>query len=280
MSEWSAWEPSTRFVFEHVIYEKRRNEEYGAYVARITINRPDRLNALTDAGFKEIYRALDDASHDDDVGVVVLTSVGDRAFCAGGDVQAEAQGLARKYYYDEYPPNQFLRSCRKPIIAAVKGYAIGGGNHIAYFCDFTIAAENAIFGQNGPRVGSPADGYLVSYLTRVIGAKRAREMWMLCRKYNARQALEWGLVNAVVPLDQLDAEVEKWCLEILEKSPTCIQSLKASFDADIDYLVASAGKITALMNPHFFESEEQKEGPRAFFEKRKPNFWKARKVKS
>lgn len=277
MSVWSAWEKSTRYDFKDIIYEKRCLEEFGAYVARITINRPDHLNSLTDAAMKEIFMGLDDASHDDNVGVVVLTSVGERAFCVGGDVKDEAKGLTRQYYFDEYPPNNFLRQCRKPIIAAVKGYAIGAGNHLAYFCDFTIAADNAVFGQTGPRVGSPADGYVVSYLTRVVGAKRAREIWMLCRKYNAVQALDMGLVNTVVPIAELDAEVERWCVEILEKSPTCIQSLKASFDADIDYMIASAGKITSLMNHNYFESAEFAEGPSAFLEKRKPNFWKARR---
>jgi naphthoate synthase len=272
---WGPWEPVSEYDFKEIIFEKKEHLGYGAKVARVTFNRPERLNSLTNVTMEEMATALDDASHDASVGVTVLTGSGDRAFCAGGDVQWEAAGGLRRQFYHELPPNHFLRLSRKPVIAAVRGYAIGAGNHLAYFADFTIAAENAIFGQAGPRVGSPADGYIVAYLTRVVGAKKAREIWMLCRKYNASQALEMGLVNSVVPLDQVDAEVDKFCEEILEKSPTCIQILKASFDADIDSLVCDGMRLSALMSPDFFSGPEVKEGQQAFLEKRPVNFWKA-----
>jgi naphthoate synthase/2-ketocyclohexanecarboxyl-CoA hydrolase len=173
-----------------------------------------------------------------------------------------------------------LRQCRKPVRAAVRGYAIGGGHHLAYMCDFTVAADNAIFGQVGPRIGSPADGYYVPYLTRVVGAKKAREMWMLCRRYNAQQALAMGLANAVVPLADLDAEVDRWCEEILALSPTCIEILKAAFDAETGLLegaVGTQGIWSNLMYPEFFDSAEVKEAQQAFFEKRPPNFWQFRR---
>ena len=275
---WTRWEKVAEFDFTDVIYEKKYLEKGGG-VARITINRPDKLNAFTDHTIREWATGLDDASHDDAIGVVVLTGAGDRAFSSGGDVAWEAGGGLRRQFYHSYPPNHFLRMCRKPIIAAVRGYAIGGGHHIAYCCDFTIAAENAIFGQNGPRVASPADGYPVAYLTRVVGAKKAREIWMLCRRYNAQQALELGLVNVVVPLDKLDEEVDRWCEELLSLNPTCLEVLKASFDADVDYLAASFGRISSLMAPAFFEGPDPKEAADAFFEKRKPDFWQFRKKK-
>lgn len=143
--------------------------------------------------------------------------------------------------------------------------------------DFTIAAENAIFGQNGPRLASPADGYIPAYLTRVVGAKKAREIWMLCRKYNAQQALEMGLINAVAPLDKLEDEVDKWCEEILSLSPGCVEILKASFDADTDYMEGSIGKMSRLLYPDWFDMKECEEGSKAFMEKRKPEFWRIRR---
>jgi dihydroxynaphthoic acid synthetase len=273
---WTSWDGNTGFDLQDVIYE-RKYRDSGGGIARITINRPERLNAFTDRTIGEIATALDDASHDRSVGVVVLTGAGDRAFSSGGDVEWEAEGGLRRQFYGSFPPNHYLRMCRKPVIAAVRGFAIGGGNHLAYCCDFTIAAENAIFGQNGPRVASPADGYPVAYLTRVVGAKRAREMWMLCRRYNARQALEMGLVNAVVPLDKLDEEVDRWCEEILDLNPTCIEVLKATFDSDIEYMAGSFGRLSSLMAPNFFEGPDPKEATEAFFAKRKPDFWQFRK---
>jgi 1,4-dihydroxy-2-naphthoyl-CoA synthase len=175
--------------------------------------------------------------------------------------------------------DEFVRRSRKPIIAAVKGYAIGGGHHIAYNCDFTIAADNAIFGQVGPRIGSPADGWIVSNLNRVVGTKKAREIWMLCRQYTAQEALAMGLVNTVVPLEKFDEEVDRWCEEVLGKSPTCIQVLKACFDSDIDYLDGSSRRFSNRMAPEFLGSEEHKEATEANRERRKPNFWKSKMPK-
>ncbi len=273
---WTQWQKVAEFNFTDIIYEKKRLDAGGG-VARVTINRPDRLNAFTGHTVTEIATALDDASHETATGVVILTGTGERAFCAGGDVEWEAGGGLRRQFYHSLVPNHFLRICRKPIIAAVRGYAIGAGNHLAYCCDFTIAAENAIFGQNGPRVASPADGYPVAYLTRVVGAKKAREMWMLCRRYNAQQALDMGLVNAVVPMAKLDGEVDKWCEEILALNPTCIEVLKATFDSDIDYMAGSFGRMSSLMAPGFFEGPDPQEAADAFFKKRKPDFWQFRK---
>jgi naphthoate synthase/2-ketocyclohexanecarboxyl-CoA hydrolase len=164
---------------------------------------------------------------------------------------------------------------RKPIIAAVQGYCLGGHNHMAYCCDFTIAAESATFGQAGPKVSSPADGFFVPYLTKVVGAKKAREMWMLCRRYTAQQALEMGLVNSVVPDDQLEQEVEKWCEELLAVSPGCLEILKAAFDQEMDGYT-EMGVISSQFYPDWFDMPEGKEGGFAFVEKRKPEFWKLR----
>lgn len=278
--EWTNWESVPGVEFKQIIYERKYRNEGGG-VIRITFNRPERYNSLTDITVNEIHAAFDEASHDDGIGVIVVTGAGEKAFCAGGDVEWEGTGgLGKIFRRQPNPPNMALRKCRKPVIAAVKGYCIGAGNHFAYMCDFTIAAENAIFGQNGPRVGSPADGYLVAYLTRVVGAKKAREIWMLCRKYKAQEALEMGLINAVVPVNQLDEEVDKWCNEILSLSPGCIEILKASFDMDIDYMDGSFGKISGSMYPEWFDGHEFKEGPQAFVEKRAPNFWDKRKIKT
>jgi naphthoate synthase/2-ketocyclohexanecarboxyl-CoA hydrolase len=164
---------------------------------------------------------------------------------------------------------------RKPVIAQVQGYCIGGHHHMAYCCDFTIAADNAIFGQAGPRVSSPADGYFVPYLTKVVGAKKAREIWMLCRKYKADEALQMGLANSVVPLAELESEVEKWCEELLAKSPGCLEILKAAFDQEMDGYKDPCA-ISAAMYPDWFDMPEGKEGGAAFVEKRPPRFWDIR----
>ena len=258
-------------AYTDIIYDKRDS------VARITINRPKQYNAFTGHTLRELTLAVEDAGADEEVGVVVLTGSGGKAFCAGGDVNWEKEGGLERQVLEPYLFHVTLSRCLKPIIARVNGYAIGAGNHIAYFCDFTIAAEHAIFGQNGPRVGSPASGAMVSYLTRVIGAKRAREMWMLCRRYTAGQALEMGLVNAVVSMEKLDEEVGRWCREILALSPTCLRVLKASFVEEFSSLLGQGDQFRRFMTTRKFWEEEQQEGARAFIEKRQPDFSRFRR---
>jgi dihydroxynaphthoic acid synthetase len=249
-------------------------------VATVMINRPKALNAFRRTTLLEMVDAISEAGTDPGVGVIVITGAGDRAFCAGGDVNWEADGGlenrgeedrgAENYVKDVYAA---IRQSLKPTIARVNGYAIGGGNHMAYFCDFTIASDTAVFGQNGPRVASPAQGWLVSYLVRVVGAKRAREMWFLCRRYTAAQALDWGLVNAVVPADALDAEVRRWADEMLAMSPTVLKLLKMSFDEEYAPMRELQEKdYLPIVKPDFFASGEQAEGASAFLEKRRPNF--------
>lgn len=272
---WQAWETVEGFNFKDLLYEKKTRNA-GGRIARITINRPHVRNAFTDETVKEMVLAFDDASNDRMVGMVVLTGAGDDSFCAGGDIKWEGVRTRAQFFMDE-PLNRMLRFCRKPVLAAIKGWAIGGGHHLAYCCDFSIAAENAKFGQNGPIVASPADSYIVRYLVSVVGAKKAREIWMMCRRYNAQQALQMGLVNAVVPLDQLDAEVDQWADELLGKSPDCIEILKATFDSEIDEMSGTMRRYVALMNPKFPLGPEVREAQSAFFEKRPPDFWKLRK---
>ncbi len=277
---WSAWQNGSAHDFKDILYEKHHMSETGAGIARLTINRPTKLNSFTNETLREMNLAFENASHDRMIGAVVIQGMGDRAFSSGGDVGYETTETYHYWFYYSVAVQRMLRMCRKPVIAAVRGYAIGGGNHLAYSCDFTIAADNAVFGQNGPRVASPADGYYVAYLTRVVGAKKAREMWMLCRRYNAQQALEMGLVNQVVPLAQLDEAVDKWAEEILDKDPACIEILKATFDAEIAQLeggVGTQGTWSNLMYPNHFEAPSTKEAQQAFLEKRKPDFWKFRK---
>ena len=204
------------------------------YVCTITINRPKSLNAFTGDTIAELEDAVLRTYDDNSIGVVVLTGAGDRAFSAGGDVKWEADGGLDAI---EWHLGRYVVDCPKPVIARVPGYAIGGGNHLAYVCDFTIAAEHARFGQTGPRVGSPASGYPVAHSANIIGHKRAREMWMLTRQYTAQQMLDWGLINAVVPMKELDAEVGRWCRELLALSPSCLKVLKASFRIHMEPLM-------------------------------------------
>jgi len=242
-------------------------------VARITINRPEVHNAVTDKHLAVICDCLRDADPDTAVGVVILTGAGDRAFSSGGDVRWEKQGGAQDLFRGGGPDvHRAMRECLKPVIAVVKGWAIGLGNHLAYFADITIAADNAIFGQVGPKVASPADGWNVAYLTHVVGAKKAREIWYLCRRYDAYEAERLGLINKVVPLAEVDAEVDRWCEELLAVSPTCLRILKASFEASFDPLRQPLGSMQHLIAPSFIGSSEQLEGASAFLEKRKPAF--------
>ncbi len=244
------------------------------YVGTITIDRQKSLNAFTGDNIVEMQRLLDVASADKNVGVIVLTGAGDRAFCVGGDVNWEKGSGGKSGLEDlNFTFNRQIVECPKPVIARVSGYAIGGGHHIAYFCDFTVAADHSIFGQNGPRVGSPAGGYIVSHSANVLGHKRARELWMLCRRYNAQQALDWGLVNSVVPKEKLDEEVRKYADELLSLSPTCLRIVKRSFYHHMQPIMARDMKeLIEEVAPNYFETGEQMEGATAFLEKRKPDF--------
>lgn len=244
------------------------------YVATISINRPKVLNAFTGDNYKEIQALLQQAASDSKVGVIVLTGVGERAFCVGGDVNWEkGSGGKSGLQGMKFNLNREIAECLKPVIARVNGYAIGAGHHIAYFCDFTIAAEHAIFGQNGPRVGSPAGGHIVAHAANVLGHKRARELWMLCRRYTAKQAYDWGLVNAVVPMTGLDTEVKKWCDELLSLSPTCLKIVKRSLYHHMQPIIEhDMDDLLKEIAPDYYSTGEQQEGASAFLEKRKPDF--------
>lgn len=258
--------------FTDILYHKTEDG-----IAKITINRPEVRNAFRPLTVKEMIIALDDARDDENIGVIILTGAGDKAFCSGGDqrVRGDAgykdnEGTHRLNVLDF---QRDIRTCPKPVIAMVAGYAIGGGHVLHVMCDLTIAAENAIFGQTGPRVGSFDGGYGSSYLARMVGQKKAREIWFLCRQYNAQQALDMGMVNTVVPLEQLETETVQWCREILANSSLAIRCLKAALNADCDGqagLQELAGNATML----YYMSEEGQEGRNAYLEKRKPDFAK------
>jgi len=254
--------------------EKEILYEVKDYVATITINRPKVLNAFTGDNYKEIQALLQQAASDSKVGVIVLTGTGERAFCVGGDVNWEkGSGGKSGLLGMKFTLNREIAECLKPVIARVNGYAIGAGHHIAYFCDFTIAAEHAKFGQNGPRVGSPAGGHIVAHAANMMGHKRARELWMLCRRYTAKEAYDMGLVNAVVPMADLDAEVKKWCDELLSLSPTCLKIVKRSLYHHMEPLLAyDMDDVVNEIAPGYFSTGEQQEGASAFLEKRKPDF--------
>ena len=216
--------------YDDIVYEKFDG------IAKITINRPQVRNAFRPQTVVDMAAALEDARNDNRIGVVILTGAGDEAFCSGGDQKIrgdagykDASGVDRLNVLDF---QRQIRTCPKPVIAMVAGFAIGGGHVLHMMCDLTIAADNAVFGQTGPRVGSFDGGYGAAYMARIIGQKKARELWFLCRQYSAREALEMGLVNAVVPLERLDAETVQWCREILVNSPIAIRCLKAAMNAD------------------------------------------------
>ena len=258
--------------FEDIIFEKTDDG-----VAKITINRPEVRNAFRPETVNEIIEALDLVQNDETVGVLVITGAGDKAFCSGGD--QKVRGDAGYIGKDGVPRLNILevqkkiRSLPKPVIAMVAGYAIGGGHVLHVVCDLTIAADNAIFGQTGPKVGSFDGGLGSSYLARIVGQKKAREIWYLCRQYDASEALEMGLINTVVPLDQLEDEALKWSREILQHSPLALRCIKSAMNADCDGQIGLqelAGNATLL----YYMSEEAKEGKTAFNEKRKPDFSK------
>jgi naphthoate synthase len=264
----------TAKTYEDILYYKNDG------IAKITINRPHKRNAFRPKTVFELYDAFADAREDQSIGVILFTGAGPHtdgkyAFCAGGDQSVRGHG---GYVGDDGIPRlnvldlqRLIRSMPKVVIALVAGYAIGGGHVLHILCDLTIAADNAIFGQTGPKVGSFDGGFGASYLARIVGQKKAREIWYLCRQYNATEALEMGLVNYVVPVENLEEEGIKWAQEILDKSPMAIRCLKAAFNADCDGqagIQELAGNATLL----YYMSEEGTEGKQSFLERRKPNF--------
>jgi len=268
-----AWQ--TVRTFNDILYEKVDG------IARITINRPEVHNAFRPQTLRELAEAFLDAARDDEVGVVLFTGAGGRSFCSGGDQRIRGE----VGYLDEegspslnvLPLQRFIREMPKPVIALVAGWAIGGGHVLHVICDLTIAADNARFGQTGPRVGSFDAGFGSSMLARNVGIKKAREIWYLCRQYNAEEALQMGLVNAVVPLDQLEAEGVQWAREIMQHSSTAIRFLKNAFLAETDGangLQVLAGDLTML----YYTTEEAQEGRNAFLEKRRPDFSKFKRL--
>jgi naphthoate synthase len=262
--------------YTDIIYEKKDG------IAKLTINRPEVRNAFRPTTLFELSDAFNDARDDPEIGVIILTGQGDLAFCSGGDQRIRGNdgylgqdnlskvGIGRLNVLDLQVQ---IRRLPKPVIAMVAGYAIGGGHVLHVVCDLTIAADNAKFGQTGPRVGSFDAGYGSSLLARTIGLKRAKEIWFLCRQYGAQQAYEWGLVNKVVPLEELEVETVKWAKEMLKLSPIALRMLKAGFNAADDGLVGIqqlAGDSTML----FYMTEEGQEGRNAYLEKRSPDFSK------
>jgi naphthoate synthase len=263
-------------TFEDILYDKAEG------IARVTINRPHRRNAFTPDTVDELIAAFTDARNDSSIGAVLLTGAGPHtdgkyAFCSGGDQKIRGEKKGGYVGKDGVPRlnvlelQRLIRTMPKVVIALVAGYAIGGGHVLHVICDLTIAADNAIFGQTGPRVGSFDGGFGSSYLARIVGQKKAREIWYLCRQYNAQEALDMGLVNTVVPVDQLEAEGVQWAREILEKSPLAIRCLKSAFNADVDGqagLQELSGNATLL----YYLTEEGEEGHQAYLDKRKPEF--------
>ena len=249
----------------------------GEPIAKVTINRPEVRNAFRPETVIELLDAFTHARDDMTTGVVLFTGEGPEAFCAGGDQRVRGHG---GYVGEDQVPRlnvldlqKLIRYIPKPVIAVVAGYAIGGGHVLHLVCDLTIAADNARFGQTGPKVGSFDAGYGATYMARVVGHKKAREIWYLCRQYSAQEALDMGLVNTVVPLDRLEAESLQWAREIVEKSPMALRFLKAAFNADTDGLAGIqqlAGDATLL----YYLTDEAREGKDAFLEKRKPDFSK------
>ena len=262
---------TTAGEYSDILYEKAGG------IAKITINRPEVRNAFRPQTVRQMREALQEARDDAGIGVVILTGQGEKAFCSGGDqkIRGDAgykddDGHERLNILDF---QREIRTCPIPVIAMVAGYAIGGGHVLHLMCDLTIAADNARFGQTGPKVGSFDGGYGASYMARIVGQKKAREIWYLCRQYDAQQALDMGLVNTVVPYDQLEQETVQWCREILANSPIAIRCLKSALNADCDGqagLKELAGNATML----FYMTEEGQEGRNAFVEKRPPDFSK------
>ena len=244
-------------------------------LAWVTINRPERYNSFRARTVDELVLAFKRAWVSDEVGVIALTGAGDKAFCTGGDQKQRMEtgdyGPSASGLFEVDSLHRVIRDVPKPTIAAVNGFAIGGGHVLHLLCDLTIAADNATFGQNGPRVGSFDAGFGTGLMARAVGEKRAREIWFLCRKYSAQQAFEWGLANKVVPADQLHTEVRAWADEILKLSPTALKVLKQSFNIDTEHF-AGIGQMAYSSLKMFGETAEAKEGITAFNEKRSPDF--------
>jgi 2-ketocyclohexanecarboxyl-CoA hydrolase len=244
-------------------------------LAWITIDRAERMNAFRARTVDELIRCFKQAWASADIGAICLTGAGEKAFCSGGDQKQRAEsgdyGPSESGRFEVEYLHRVIREVPKPVIAAVNGYAIGGGHVLHVLCDLTIAAEGAVFGQTGPRVGSFDAGFGSNYLARVVGEKRAREIWFLCRRYDAQTAERWGLVNKVVPAQELRAEVRRWADEILALSPTALRFLKQSFNADTEHL-AGLQHVAFTGLELFVDSDEAREGVRAFNEKREPDF--------
>lgn len=267
----------SKFPWEQIRPFEEIKYSYYNGIAKISINRPHVHNAFTPLTVKEMCLAMEMAREDERVGVIILTGEGGKAFCSGGDQSVRGHG---GYVGKDTVPRlnvldlqKQIRSISKPVIAMVAGWAIGGGHVLHVVCDLSIAADNARFGQTGPKVGSFDGGFGSSYLARVVGQKKAREIWYLCDQYDAQEALDMGLVNKVVPLDKLEETTVEWCNKILEKSPLAIRLLKSAFNAELDGqtgIQELAGNATLL----YYLSEEAKEGKNAFLEKRKPDFSK------
>lgn len=264
-----AWEKIKDF--EEIIFSQYKG------IAKISINRPHKHNAFTPQTVKEMSEAMEYARQEPSIGAIILTGEGGRAFCSGGDQSVRGHG---GYVGKDAVPRlnvldfqRQIRSIPKPVVAMVAGWAIGGGHVLHVICDLSIAAENARFGQTGPIVGSFDGGFGASYLARVVGQKKAREIWYLCDQYNAQEALDMGLVNKVVPLEELEKTTVEWCEKMLEKSPIALRMLKSAFNAELDGqagIQELAGNATLL----YYLSDEAKEGKNAFIEKRKPDFSK------
>jgi naphthoate synthase len=261
----------------HEGYEDILYETSSEGIAKITINRPEVRNAFRPLTVSEMIKAMDAARDDAKIGAVILTGAGDAAFCSGGDQRVRGEG---GYVGTDGVPRlnvldlqMRIRYLPKPVVAMVAGYAIGGGHILHLVCDLTIAADNARFGQTGPRVGSFDAGFGSSYLARIVGQKKAREIWFLCREYDAKEALDMGLVNTVVPLAELEATTIQWCREMLQHSPTALRFLKMAMNADCDGqagMMAFAGSATLM----YYTTDEGREGKEAYLEKREPDFTK------
>ncbi len=269
MSQQFSWKKAAEY--EDIIYEKMDG------IAKITINRPEVRNAFRPLTVTEMQKAFLDIQNDPEIGVVILTGAGDLAFCSGGDQRIRGD---QGYVGDDGVPRlnvldlqRQIRTLPKPVVAMVAGYAIGGGHVLHVICDLTIAADNARFGQTGPKVGSFDAGLGAGYLARIVGHKKAKEIWFLCRQYGAQEALDMGLVNTVVPLDKLEEETVNWCREMLRLSPMALRCLKSAFNAETDGEIGIqelAGNTTLL----YYMSEEGQEGKKAYLEKREPDYSK------